>query len=50
MNIGAICRCRFVTFDGSDSLQHAASLMREHHVGALVVTTQSKEGAQGWAC
>lgn len=46
MNIGTICKRHLVTIDGSDSLQHAAALMREHHVGALVVTTRADEGAQ----
>lgn len=39
MNIGSICTRHLITIDGAASLQQAALLMREHHVGALVVTT-----------
>jgi CBS domain-containing protein len=46
MNIGTICRRHLVTVDGADSLQRAAGLMREHHVGAVVVTSQGDQGAQ----
>lgn len=37
MDIGSICKRHLVTIDGRQSLQQAATLMREHHVGALVV-------------
>ncbi len=37
MNIGSICRRPIITVDAEQSLQQAATLMREHHVGALVV-------------
>jgi CBS domain-containing protein len=37
MNIGSICKRHVVTVDGSTTLQQAAQLMREHHVGAVVV-------------
>jgi signal-transduction protein with cAMP-binding, CBS, and nucleotidyltransferase domain len=35
-----------VTIDGQQSLQQAALLMREQHVGALVVTSTDGEGAR----
>lgn len=44
MKIGSICRRRVVTIDAASSLTQAAALMREHHVGALVVTSASAEG------
>jgi CBS domain-containing protein len=44
MNIGSIAKRHIVTIDGSSSLQQAALLMREHHVGALVITEASAEG------
>ncbi|MDH4059375.1 MAG: CBS domain-containing protein [Aquincola sp.] len=44
MNVGSICKRHIVTIDASDSLQQAASLMREHHVGALVVIETSADG------
>lgn len=46
MNIGTICKRHLVTVDGSDTLQRAATLMREHHVGALVVTSRGDAGTQ----
>jgi CBS domain-containing protein len=46
MNLGSICQRHVVTIDGHASLQHAAVLMREHHVGALVVTIGSEAGPQ----
>lgn len=46
MNVGSICSRHIVTVEGGASLQHAAALMREHHVGALVVTTAGAQGAQ----
>lgn len=46
MNIGSICTRHIVSLDGRDSLQRAATLMREHHVGALVVTETGTEGAR----
>jgi len=46
MKIGKLCRRRIVTVDATASLAHAATLMREHHVGALVVTSQSDEGVR----
>lgn len=44
INIGSICRRRIVSVDAASSLVQAAGLMREHHVGALVITTQTDEG------
>lgn len=46
MKIASLCTRRVVTIDGGSSLTQAATLMREHHVGALVVTTQSGGGTQ----
>jgi CBS-domain-containing membrane protein len=44
MNIGSICSRRIVVIDAARPLVEAARLMREHHVGALVVTRQTSEG------
>lgn len=44
MKIASLCTRRVVTVDANASLAQAAALMREHHVGALVVTTQTAEG------
>ncbi len=38
MNLGSICTRELVTVDRDASLQQAARLMREHHVGSVVVT------------
>ena len=46
MNIAAICRHRIVTVDRAQPLTAAARLMREHHVGALVVTRDTDDGVQ----
>lgn len=46
MNIGSICSRRIVTIDSQASLAQAAAQMRERHVGALVVTAASPEGAR----
>lgn len=46
MNIGSICSRRIVTIDSEFSLRDAAALMRERHVGALVVTAPSAEGTR----
>jgi CBS domain-containing protein len=45
MNIGSICKRHLVTIDAGASLQQAASLMREHHVGALVIIDSSNDGS-----
>lgn len=44
MNIASICRCPIVTIDSAGTLNEAAILMREQHVGALVVTRQAADG------
>jgi len=46
MNIGDICTREVVFADKGASLQRAAALMRERHVGTLLVTADSPEGAQ----
>lgn len=44
MTIDDICSHRIVTVDSAASLVEVATLMREHHVGALVVITAGAEG------
>ena len=46
MNISSICRRRIVTIDAGEVLTLAARLMREHRVGALVVTRAGRDGLQ----
>jgi CBS domain-containing protein len=46
MNIGEICTRELVMADKDASLQQAATLMREHHVGTLVVVGKGSEGVQ----
>lgn len=46
MNIGEICTREVVTADRASNLQQAAALMRQHHVGTLVATTDSPDGVQ----
>lgn len=43
MNVGEICSRIVVVAEGSTTVQQAAKLMRDHHIGALVVT----EGSAG---
>ena len=43
MNVGEICSRIVVVAERSTSVQQAAKLMRDHHIGALVVT----EGGAG---
>ena len=38
MNVGEICSRIVVVAEGSTTVQQAAKLMRDHHIGALVVT------------
>jgi len=38
MNIESICSRHVISVEGNEPLQHAAALMREHHVGCVVVT------------
>jgi CBS domain-containing protein len=44
MKIGSICTRRVATIDSANTPIQAAALMREHHVGTLVVTTETTEG------
>jgi len=46
MNVGDICTREVVLADRAATLQQAASLMREHHVGLLIITENSTEGLQ----
>jgi len=46
MNIGEICTREIVFTDRGASLQEAAELMRERHVGTLLVTGDSGDGPQ----
>ncbi|MDP3252760.1 MAG: CBS domain-containing protein [Hydrogenophaga sp.] len=41
MQVGSVCSREIVTVDAQSSVAEAASLMREHHVGAVVVTQQA---------
>lgn len=44
MNIGYFCRRNIVTIDSAAMPAEAARLMRDQHVGALVVTRETPEG------
>jgi len=44
MNVGSVCTRRIVRIDSGGTLAQAARLMREHHVSALVVTSEAPEG------
>lgn len=46
MEIAAICKREVVSIDVGASLRDAASSMRTHHVGALVVTVGAATGEQ----
>jgi CBS domain-containing protein len=46
MKVAAICTRELVMADHDASLQQAATLMREHHVGALLVVANGAEGMQ----
>ena len=46
MNVGDICTREVVLADRAATLQQAASLMREHHVGLLIITEKSAQGLQ----
>lgn len=46
MDIGDICTREVVMADQASSLQQAALLMRQHHVGSLVVTTAVQDGPE----
>lgn len=46
MNVGTICTRDPVVVDATDSLRQAAMLMREHHVGSLVVVQRTERGRE----
>lgn len=46
MNIGDICNRELVIADAATNLQEAAVMMRERHVGTLLVADDAPEGAQ----
>jgi CBS domain-containing protein len=46
MNIGTYCRQEVVSAESGCNLRQAATLMREHHVGALLVTEDTPDGPQ----
>lgn len=46
MEVKSICSQTLVTIDVRRTLSEAAMLMRDHHVGTLVVTCQTPEGEQ----
>jgi predicted transcriptional regulator len=45
MNIGELCNREVVVVKGDTSIQEAAKLMRDHHVGNLVVIEEQNSGA-----
>src|SRR5215470_8843381 len=45
MNIGHLCRREVVSVDAAEDLVQAARLMRQHHVGMLVVVESSSANA-----
>ena len=46
MNLGDICTREVILADRAATLQQAANLMREHHVGMLVIAGNSDAGLQ----
>lgn len=46
MTLKSLCKRPIVTVEDGDSLQQAAQLMRDHHVGALVVVKRGNEALQ----
>lgn len=46
MKVADICTRQVVVADRAASLQRAASLMREHHVGTLLVTADGGDGVR----
>jgi CBS domain-containing protein len=44
MNLGTLCKRHVVSIDRGQSLHQAARLMREQHVGSIVVTDDGPEG------
>ncbi len=46
MNVGQICHHPAITVQPTDELRTAAKLMREHHIGFLVVVSPATSGTQ----
>lgn len=46
MQVGSVCTREVITVDAQSSIAQAAALMREHHVGALVVTQHASANVQ----
>lgn len=44
MNLGSICQRRIVALDRGEPLERAAQLLRDEHVGALVITEATPQG------
>lgn len=44
MNLGSICQRRIVALDRGEPLERAAQLLRDAHVGALVITESTPQG------
>jgi CBS domain-containing protein len=44
MNVESICSRQIVSVDGQEPLQRVALLMREHHVGTVIVTESRPDG------
>ncbi len=44
MNVGAICNREVIIVERDDELVEAARLMRDHHVGCVVVVEPRREG------
>lgn len=46
MQVGTVCTRQVVTIDAGSTVAEAACRMRDHHVGSLVVTQSTTDGAQ----
>lgn len=46
MQVGTVCTRQVVTIDAGSTVAEAACRMRDHHVGSLVVTQSTADGAQ----
>lgn len=46
MNIGTICSRETIIADTGDCLLDTARLMREHHVGSLIIVTSNQHGVR----
>lgn len=44
MQVGDLCKRQVISIDENGTLAEAARLMRQHHVGALVVTSSDAKG------